>query len=122
MSATPAELLTEASTLLAEDDPATRGRWGRIATHLTRQALETSLRAYWGERHAGLASANFRTQFICLAEYHPDRALVRRVAWAWEALSDAGHARGALPGQADLEDWIRTVAAFGATVPTRPAT
>lgn len=112
----------EARTLLDEDDPATRGRWGRIATHLTRQALEANLRAYWGERYAGLAAANFRTQFICLGTLHPDRALVRRVAWAWEALSDAGHARGALPGRADLEDWIATVEEFGAARPAAKPT
>lgn len=114
MSPTPTELLAQARTLLTEDAPDTRGRWARLATHLTRQALEESLKAYWIERGAvGLGSANWRTQLICLQAYHPNLVLVRRVAWAWEALSDAGHARGALPSRGDLEHWIGTVEKFG---------
>ena len=105
----PLATLQAAKRMLGEAGP--RFVWARAATHLTRQALETGVDRIFRARGAnGVPYAPMRTQLVCLP-FSVDADLARRVAWTWQALSQAGHHQGyeMAPSGQDLQTWIRTV-------------
>jgi hypothetical protein len=86
----------------------------RSSALLARHALEAELGDWLVYEHQISSSANFTVQLICLQHLHPDKALARRVAWTWSALSAACHHRGyeLPPPLTDLLTWLDTVDAF----------
>lgn len=105
----PVATLESAKRMLGEAGP--RFVWARAAVHLTRQALESGVdRVFRAKGANGVPYANMRTQLICLP-FYLDPDLARRVAWTWQALSQAGHHQGyeMAPSAEDLQTWIKTV-------------
>jgi len=84
----------------------------RAAVHLTRQALEQTVRRLL-IRHGGAPDehTSFTAQLLVLPELLGDAEMARRVAWTWAALSRASHHHThELPPTADeLQGWIATV-------------
>lgn len=115
----PAAPLDAAERLLHDVGPGFA--WTRAATHLTRQALEDGLRRLWTARgQLGLTASNQRTQLICLP-FFLDADLAARVAWTWQAASQAGHHHGyeMAPPADDVLTWISTVRELLAAVESR---
>jgi hypothetical protein len=110
------DLLGGARQLLTRTDAATAGLWPRAAALLARQALERRIDRFWSEQGTSLDGCSARAKLICLSARHPDPALARRVAHAWQALSRACHHHPyELPPTArELEGWMATVERFGA--------
>lgn len=107
----PAQLLAAARAVMARPETAWGGSWPRAAAHLTRQALEDAVRQQWTGPTAGLASATFTAQLICLREYlDPERA--RRIHHTWAELSRACHAHPyeLAPTAGELTAWADDIA------------
>jgi hypothetical protein len=113
---TPADVLGMARQLLDRTSPETAGLWPRAAALLARQALETSVDAYWAERNMPLDSCPTLQQLICLRQYVGDDGLAGRLHHTWHALSRACHHHpyelpptvGELKGWLDVVDlWLR---------------
>lgn len=111
MSATPADLLAMAESLVQRPDAGTAGVWPRAAALLTRQALEAALDDVWTRTAPGVASSSARAQLLCLPEYLGNRALAGEVSVAWAALSRACHhqAYSLPPTAVELGQWIGVV-------------
>ena len=91
MSASPAELLSEAERLLTTRATDLRGTWPRAVALLTRQALEQTLDDLWRWKAPGAERASCRAQLLCLGSYIGDEALAQEVRYAWAVLSRACH-------------------------------
>lgn len=113
-SRTPGQLLVDARIVASSDHAVPTATWGRAVAVLSRQAMEGTLRAYWGEiEPAMLQVRNQRASFLCLRHYlAPDTAADAYYAWA--VLSRACHF-GAYDVEASIDEvngWIDGAARF----------
>ncbi len=90
-------------------------RWAAV---LLRHGLEHGLRLYLSRKAPGSQATNFTVQLICLRKLFADKALAKRAASAWSALSAASHHNGyeLPPSMNQLSGWMDTVDLFLATV------
>ena len=115
-TAPPDWLLAQAKKLMTRSDARAQGVWPRAAAHLTRQALEESLRRFWADRAPKLADVSMKAQLACLPEYFADTDLAGRLRVTWGRLSEAchHHAYELAPTVGELGRWIEVVSAFDA--------
>jgi len=115
----PSELVRMARSLVNDTQAATRFVWAPAVVHLTRQALERAIDAFYGARPAtaGLIAAPWHHKLVCLRFYDGhglDQRRAEEAAWCWSALSDAAHHRGmaGVPSTVDVLSWLASVEAL----------
>lgn len=110
----PAELIAIARQLVHRTDAETAGLWPRAAALLGRQALESTLDAWWRAKGIPLDACTTRAQLLCLATYVRDDGLAGRLQYAWGRLSSACHHHSyeLPPAAAELDAWLGMVAAW----------
>ena len=115
---TPEDLLDAARRLLARGGADSSGAWPRAAAHLTRQALELSLRDFWRARLPALAEASMRVQLTSLPTFLKDSEIAARAAYTWACLSNACHHHPyeIAPAETELAGWITGVDALRKSV------
>jgi hypothetical protein len=87
----PQRCLAAADRLLTSVVAGARGSWPRACAWLLRLALEASMDDYWRRLHPEIVTVRARQpQFLILDQY-AGRPLAARAAYAWSALSRAGH-------------------------------
>ncbi len=111
---TPPQLLDRARDMLAGVEPATAGLWPRCVAFLLRQAIEAQVSKVLDRFAPGFRETPMRTQLIALAVISPHKALARRVAYTWHALSGATHYHGyeLAAGAVELRSWMTTIETF----------
>ncbi len=107
----PRELLHAAERLLTDPPPGLEGLWARSAALLLRQALERAVAERLDARAPGARAANFRVQFLCLAQVGRDPEQSARLWCTWTSLSHACHHHGyeLPPSGAELRSWLDVV-------------
>jgi hypothetical protein len=86
----PHECLAAADRLLRGCDR-TDGWWPRACACLIRLALEGGIDSYWQREAAAVAGTRAMRTKLLLLRRRTDKAVARRVAYAWSALSAATH-------------------------------
>ncbi len=76
------------------DDVATAGVWPHLTAALTRQAIESTMHAFWARKAPGMQDASKSDQLLALPYFLPDEAVARDAGYTWWALSEACHQRG----------------------------
>ncbi|UTI65195.1 hypothetical protein NBH00_03055 [Paraconexibacter antarcticus] len=108
------DLLRAALALLDEPEPDTATVWPRGAAVLTRQAIETTLDAYWRKTSSQMLFASAADRWVALPSYLGRDPVIRAAEYAWSALSEACHQRAYDVGltEAELRAHLRTADAF----------
>ena len=112
---TPAELLSEARSLISRPDASMAGVWPRTAAFLTRQALEGAVNARWAASSATspMLHATMWSRLVCLPAYVSGPE-ARQAIFAYAALSSACHYHSyeLAPTAGELTGWITDVEAL----------
>ncbi len=109
-----AAVLRCAHVMLDQPEPDTATVWPRGAAVLTRQAIETTLDAYWQHTSAQMRFANWTEKWLAAPAYLGRDPVVPAAEYAWSALSEACHHRAYEVGltEAELRAHLRTADAF----------
>jgi hypothetical protein len=88
--------------------------WPRGAAVLTRQAIETTLDAYWKKTSPQMRFASAADRWVALPSYLGRDPVIPAAEYAWSALSEACHQRAYDVGltEAELRAHLRTADAF----------
>jgi hypothetical protein len=87
----PERCLEAADQLLTSVITGARGSWPRACAWLLRLALEAAMDDYWRRAHPEFVSVRARQPQFLILDRYAGRPLAARAAYAWSALSRAGH-------------------------------
>lgn len=90
-AAGPDRCLAAADQLLSTVVSGARGSWPRACAWLLRLALEAAMDDYWQQFHPEVVSVRARQPQFLILERYAGRGIAARAAYAWSALSRAGH-------------------------------